>query len=577
MTVQRTNSLASLPIGLDQPSHSFGSKKDDDGFDSALGMAMFAIPPAIATPSQTTNSGRHGSAGSAEASSVDGVSAVDGDRSHSPAQSGGRDAATVDDSVGASSHSAAAITASFENLASQAFAGNSQPAELSSAVHGLALEDGGASIAQSANGQVPRQGQAQAIDRDTSGSTSVTGADAKSFENFAGGAFAGSVEITYRAQAASDSPLSGQVSSTEQPADRQQREIDRATTGPLTVDPSVGDPAASVHSAGALANQDLATEPAGQSPTPGAPRSADGTPAVAPPKSGPIADGTPAFAAPKPGRAPSQSGPAAGKPSQDSVADVTGSATPTSPVRARALYADPAKKPASTASQSRSATAAVKVTAGEDRPAPTVLASPPSAKVAGQQSSASDNPSESATSAAIQDAADGLDGSALAANNKRNLGPRTNSDVAIAHRSGGASADIPAMTGPAEGGGGAPQTTASAAVTLRTFATPASDARIANLRIDLASGQSTQATVREHSGAVDVKIVTSSQQSAQAIGSELPALRRALDAAGVQLKAADVSHQGDGQRGHNGQQQENQSPHNQSGDSTTFAIEEVNQ
>jgi hypothetical protein len=133
------------------------------------------------------------------------------------------------------------------------------------------------------------------------------------------------------------------------------------------------------------------------------------------------------------------------------------------------------------------------------------------------------------------------------------------------------------MTGPAEGGGGAPQTTASAAVTLRTFATPASDARIANLRIDLASGQSTQATVREHSGAVDVKIVTSSQQSAQAIGSELPALRRALDAAGVQLKAADVSHQGDGQRGHNGQQQENQSPHSQSGDSTTFAIEEVNQ
>ena len=138
-------------------------------------------------------------------------------------------------------------------------------------------------------------------------------------------------------------------------------------------------------------------------------------------------------------------------------------------------------------------------------------------------------------------------------------------------------ADMPVMTGPAEAGGGAPQASAAAMVTLRTFAPPAADARIANLRIDLASGQTTHATVREHSGAVDVRIVTSSQQNAQVIGSELPALRRALDAAGVQLKAADVSHQGDGQRNPNGQQQQNQSPHSQSSDSTTFAIEEVNQ
>jgi len=133
------------------------------------------------------------------------------------------------------------------------------------------------------------------------------------------------------------------------------------------------------------------------------------------------------------------------------------------------------------------------------------------------------------------------------------------------------------MKAPAEAGGGAPQPSASVAPTLRMIATPTSETRIANLRIDLASGQSTQATVREHSGAVDVKIVTSSQQSAQAIGSELPALRRALDGAGVQLKAADVSHQGDSQGGHNEQQQENQSPFSQSDDGAIFAIEEVNQ
>ena len=546
MAVQRTNSLTSRPTGLEQPSHGFGSKKDDDGFDSALGMAMFAIPSSIAMPSQTTNSGRHGSAGSAEASSVDGVSNVDGDLSQSTAQSGARDAATVNDSVGASSHSAAA--------------------------------DWGTSIVQSANGQVPQREPAQAIDRDTSGSTSVTGADAKSFENFAGGAFAGNVEITYRAQAPSGSPLSGQVSPARPPADRQRREIDRATTGPLTVDPSAGDPAASVHTGGALADRNLAPEPAGRFPMPGAPRSADGTPAFAPPKSGPMADGTPAFAPPKPDRASSQSGPATGKLSQDGVADLTGSAAPVSANRARALQAEGATTPGSHSSQPKSATTRTNVIAGEERPASNVLTARPSTDAADLQSFVSDNPSQSISAASIQESADGLGRAILAANDKRNLTSRTASDVAIAHSSGTDGAVTPAMTkGPAESGTSAPQATASVAPTLRTFATPASDARIANLTIDLASGQTTHATVREHSGAVDVRIVASSQQNAQVISSELPALRRALDAAGMQLKAADVSHQGGGQGGRDGQQQENRSPHSQSGDTTTFAIEEVNQ
>jgi len=594
MTAQVTNALTSLPTGLAQPAHGFGSKKDDDGFDSALGMAMFAIPPSIAMPSQAANSGRHGSAGSADASSVDGVSAVDGDLSrltaHSTAQADGRATATVGDSVGTLlSHSAAT--------------------------------DGGTSIAQSANGQVGQQGQAQAFDDDAGGSTSVTGADAKSFENIAGGAFAGSVEITYRAQAASDSPLSGQISPTAQPSDPQQREIDLATTGSLIVDPSAGDPAASVHDAAARTNQDLATQLAGQS-TPGAPLIADGTPAFAPPKSDsiadgtpalappksdpiadgtpafappksdPIADGTPAFAPPKPGpiangipafappkagHAPLQSGPATGKSFQDSVADLTGSASPVSADRARALQAEAATTPASHSSQPKPASTPSNIIAGEERPASTGFTARPNADAAGQPSPVSDHPSLSTSAASIQASADGLSGAALAANNKRNLASRTASDMATAHSSGTDGAGTPALTnGRAEGGGGAAQTTASAAVTLRTFAPPASDTRVANLTVDLAGGQTTHATVREHLGAVDVKIVTSSQQNAQVIGSELPALRRALDAAGMQLKAADVSHQGDGQRGNNSQQQENQSPRSQSGDSTTFAIEEVN-
>ena len=143
MTVQGTNPLASLPVGLGQPPHSFGSKKDDDGFDSALGLAMFAIPSSIATPGHTMNTGRHGFGRLAGASSDDGCSAVHGDRSHFAAQPGGRDAATVDDSVGAAPHSAAAVTASFEDLARQAFAGSSQAAEGSSPVQGLGLDDRG--------------------------------------------------------------------------------------------------------------------------------------------------------------------------------------------------------------------------------------------------------------------------------------------------------------------------------------------------------------------------------------------------------------------------------------------------
>jgi hypothetical protein len=115
------------------------------------------------------------------------------------------------------------------------------------------------------------------------------------------------------------------------------------------------------------------------------------------------------------------------------------------------------------------------------------------------------------------------------------------------------------------------------APTLREFAAPFSDARIANLTIDLAGGQTTHATVRENAGAVEVRIVTSTPQSAQAISSELPSLRRALDSAGMQLKAADVSHHGSDQNGRGGNQQDHSSPYRHPGDDAIFVLEEVNQ
>ncbi|GEM_PF-2838569 len=55
---------------------------------------------------------------------------------------------------------------------------------------------------------------------------------------------------------------------------------------------------------------------------------------------------------------------------------------------------------------------------------------------------------------------------------------------------------------------------------------------------------STRAVVREQAGAVDVRVVTSSTTSADAITSELPTLQKALDATGVRLKSAQVYSEG---------------------------------
>lgn len=81
-------------------------------------------------------------------------------------------------------------------------------------------------------------------------------------------------------------------------------------------------------------------------------------------------------------------------------------------------------------------------------------------------------------------------------------------------------------------------------VTHETQATPsAPPARIANLKVELGDGQSAQATVRERSGAVEVKIVASTTSAAQRIVHEVESLRSGLDSAGLRLARAEVSYQ----------------------------------
>lgn len=76
--------------------------------------------------------------------------------------------------------------------------------------------------------------------------------------------------------------------------------------------------------------------------------------------------------------------------------------------------------------------------------------------------------------------------------------------------------------------------------------------RTVNITVELASGQTAQASVRERAGSVDVKIVTPTAASAQRVSSEMEGARQNLDAAGIKLGHSDISYQrGDGGRREN--------------------------
>ncbi len=83
---------------------------------------------------------------------------------------------------------------------------------------------------------------------------------------------------------------------------------------------------------------------------------------------------------------------------------------------------------------------------------------------------------------------------------------------------------------------------------------PSESSRTVSITVQLASGQTAQASVSERAGAVDVKIVTPTAASAQRVSSEMDNMRQNFDAAGIKLGHSEISYQqGDGGgQGHEG-------------------------
>ena len=100
--------------------------------------------------------------------------------------------------------------------------------------------------------------------------------------------------------------------------------------------------------------------------------------------------------------------------------------------------------------------------------------------------------------------------------------------------------------------------------------------RSVNLTVQLAEGQAAQASVRQHAGAVDVRILSPSPASAQRVSSELDAMRQNLNAAGIKLGNAEVSYQhGDGRQ--QGEQDQPRAQQQSSDDHDVFLMDEVTQ
>ncbi|MCL5044374.1 MAG: flagellar hook-length control protein FliK [Deltaproteobacteria bacterium] len=102
--------------------------------------------------------------------------------------------------------------------------------------------------------------------------------------------------------------------------------------------------------------------------------------------------------------------------------------------------------------------------------------------------------------------------------------------------------------------------------------------RVARLSVNLAPEDSARATVRERNGAVDLQVFAPTAQAAELISAGLPALRRALHGAGLQLEHADVSYRDPGRgRQSDGFESPAQAKRGDSGDHGVFIVEEVKQ
>ena len=106
----------------------------------------------------------------------------------------------------------------------------------------------------------------------------------------------------------------------------------------------------------------------------------------------------------------------------------------------------------------------------------------------------------------------------------------------------------------------------------------APSARVANVKVDLADGQSAQAMVRERAGNVDVKIVAPGADSARHITGEVDSLRSALEGAGLHLGHSEVSYQShSGERGREHRETAHDSNQQTKQSNEVFTLSEVNE
>ena len=117
----------------------------------------------------------------------------------------------------------------------------------------------------------------------------------------------------------------------------------------------------------------------------------------------------------------------------------------------------------------------------------------------------------------------------------------------------------------------------AAAIHQVTEVAPTQASRSVSITVQLTEGQTAQANVREHAGAVEVKIVTPNASSAQRVSSEIDGMRQNLNAAGIKLGHSEVSYQG-GDGGRQGREQYRPASQNQStNEQEVFVMDEVNQ
>ncbi len=559
MDVQGKNALANLLNGADPPSQGSLVKKDDDGgFDAALGMALFAHPSFVLPPNQITDAGRDRVETPDQAALLAGTSAVAGDNTPRATDYDVRQSLAqnlvIDNGDTAGPRPAAAATASFEDFAASLLADGNAPLTARSGERQTSVIDlvAGGAPSPSAAVSVSLEGTSSspAGTEPADDPRGLTVSDPKPLDDPRGltvddlkpmddsrGLPVGDLKPLGDSRGL---PVDDSESLFSQSDNHLQSTTgDAAASATRQVGPAIGDKAL---------HQGLPSKPVTELPAHDVSRTIGGK-----------------------------------APGAGSVLNLTGPTAPTSHAQERTLHVEAPAAPAFEGSQPKPAAPRANAPDAEKGMAVTRLGGQPSADASGRQTaSISDAQGKSASSDQIPDLIDPPNRPTLSDDNKHGPASRTDSTQPASHRSGAGNGIAPATTSVSDSHGGASRPVAGPAPTPRTIATPDAVAKIANLRIDLAAGQSTHATVRERSGAVDVRIVADDQQNAQLIGSEIPSLRRALDAAGMQLKTADVQHQGGGGER---RQDERQQPtttdrrwqSGRGGGESIFAIEEVRQ